>query len=589
MRISARLVAATATTLVCASALHAQTVTFQMIPDAFSANDMSPDGRFVVGGTNLGRAYIYDTTTSTMTLLPPGPLEAVAVSDDGTVVLANIIDPAIDDQVAGIWTASTNTWTSLGYLPNALSCPGRSSGYELSADGSVAVGLSWDGCSGRGFRWTQNFGMEELEPLANGANRASVVSANGLLIGGFAQGSFSRTPAIWNAALQGSLIDPPDGDMLGEVFGMNDAGTILLGSDDGAAVAWTDGGATSTTIGNGSILPGWQGIPMDIANDGTIVGFDNLQTLRRAWIRPGDSGPMVDLREYIEGFGGVVPEDVALQVCQAISTDGSRIIGHTAFTGAWMVTIENPASCVGDLDGNGEVGASDLALVLGGWGGPSGDLDGDGTTGPADLALVLGAWGPCTPSVGGCCFGSDCSLMTEAECLAMGGTFLGVSVPCSSTSCANNDACADAIDITAMIDAGVVIGNTSFATPGIFGGADPELPAGSPSCHWSGNPGSAHSTVWYSFTPKFSFATIAVCNSSPLQFVDSTIAIYSGTCGKLVEIACNEDGCSDGFPYYSTVFVETLVPGETYYICVMNAGGWGGSSPGEFALTITAP
>ena len=55
-----------------------------------------------------------------------------------------------------------------------------------------------------------------------------------------------------------------------------------------------------------------------------------------------------------------------------------------------------PVACLGDLDGNGQVDGADLAVLLGGWGGPSGDLDGSGTTDGADLAVLLGAWGPCS-------------------------------------------------------------------------------------------------------------------------------------------------------------------------------------------------
>jgi len=51
--------------------------------------------------------------------------------------------------------------------------------------------------------------------------------------------------------------------------------------------------------------------------------------------------------------------------------------------------------CPADLDGNGQVGSEDLALVLGSWGGPGGDLNGDGGTDSKDLALLLGSWGPC--------------------------------------------------------------------------------------------------------------------------------------------------------------------------------------------------
>jgi len=49
---------------------------------------------------------------------------------------------------------------------------------------------------------------------------------------------------------------------------------------------------------------------------------------------------------------------------------------------------------LGDLDCDGSVGASDLALLLGSWGpGEAGDLDGDGSVGPGDLAILLGNWG----------------------------------------------------------------------------------------------------------------------------------------------------------------------------------------------------
>ncbi|MCH8878385.1 MAG: FG-GAP repeat protein [Planctomycetes bacterium] len=51
-----------------------------------------------------------------------------------------------------------------------------------------------------------------------------------------------------------------------------------------------------------------------------------------------------------------------------------------------------------DLDDSGDVGAADLAELLGAWGlnpGHPADLDGDGNVGPLDLALVLGNWGPC--------------------------------------------------------------------------------------------------------------------------------------------------------------------------------------------------
>ncbi|MCH8851681.1 MAG: hypothetical protein IID41_03405 [Planctomycetes bacterium] len=71
--------------------------------------------------------------------------------------------------------------------------------------------------------------------------------------------------------------------------------------------------------------------------------------------------------------------------------------------GAYEFQTDLP--CPWDLNGDGEVGPFDLALVLGFWG-PceepctpeatcTTDLDGDCATGPFDLALILGFWGPC--------------------------------------------------------------------------------------------------------------------------------------------------------------------------------------------------
>ena len=52
---------------------------------------------------------------------------------------------------------------------------------------------------------------------------------------------------------------------------------------------------------------------------------------------------------------------------------------------------ENPC----DLDGDGNVGGSDLTILLGAWGSndPAADLTGDGIVGGADLTVLLGCWG----------------------------------------------------------------------------------------------------------------------------------------------------------------------------------------------------
>ena len=65
-------------------------------------------------------------------------------------------------------------------------------------------------------------------------------------------------------------------------------------------------------------------------------------------------------------------------------------------------------NCFYDIDDDGSVGAGDLSLLLGAWGGGSleADLDGSGLVDAGDLALLLGTWGPC-PEESACYAGSQ--------------------------------------------------------------------------------------------------------------------------------------------------------------------------------------
>lgn len=74
---------------------------------------------------------------------------------------------------------------------------------------------------------------------------------------------------------------------------------------------------------------------------------------------------------------------------QHVELTSLRIAGQLAITAVL---------CPADLDGDGAVGAADLAQLLGSWGpcpGCAADFNGDGVVSAADLAQLLGDWGSC--------------------------------------------------------------------------------------------------------------------------------------------------------------------------------------------------
>jgi len=395
-----------------ASSASAQpTATFSYLPDGcVSANDMTPDGRYIVGGHDSDGnglpdgSYLYDTLLDDLNVfsLADGS-DASAISDDGTVITGDI--QTVDGEVAGRWTQATG-WQSLGFLPNALSCPSRSNGYEISGDGGTIVGLSWDGCSGVGFQWNEIDEMTGLEVLALGSNRASVISGDGTVIAGFCQ-TQARTPCFWDSATgAGTIIDPNGTGTYGEVRGTSEDGsTLLMTYYDNAfptkdgwfdAYKWTAASGPEI-IGTGSIVGGWAGAPMDIAEDtGTIVGFDFLLGNRRAWIQPDGVGPCLELVAYINSIGGAIPVDQYLHVVQTITNDGTRLIGHTAGTTAWTITFDY--GCQADMNGdgildNGDIGAFVAAFLAQDL---AADFNGDGILDNGDIgAFVAGFLAGC--------------------------------------------------------------------------------------------------------------------------------------------------------------------------------------------------
>lgn len=149
-----------------------------------------------------------------------------------------------------------------------------------------------------------------------------------------------------------------------------------------------------------SITIGWHRIMNAVFSNPTVLNVDaalyrvgrdgSLESLTgTAGVGVFESGNVASVStnyniEHIY-LRGLQPGEYVLKIDRIDTTAAPSLVGV-----AWWMSPSGP---LGDLDTDGIVGASDLALLLGGWGtGRESDLDRDGITGSADLALLLGAW-----------------------------------------------------------------------------------------------------------------------------------------------------------------------------------------------------
>ena len=297
---------------------HAQQ--FVELPSGTWVNDVTADGSMVVGNLN-GEAFYWNWRSDPAPIVIGGKT-ASAVSDDGTWIAGNIDHPTTGVDVAARWSQATG-WQVVGGLST---CGNLSTAYDISGDGDRVVGLMWNGCSARGFLWTFSTGVLELQNLANGNNRASAISGDGSQIGGFAQGSFDRTPAFWDASnTNGSLIDADD---VGEIYGFNEDGSVYVGTFyfGGNSYGACVGNTGSPPVDLGSLNTGWSGHAYDISESGElIVGFDTQQLAREPWIWRAGQG-MTSITDLLTELG-LPATSLQLQTCVATSDDGKVVVG----------------------------------------------------------------------------------------------------------------------------------------------------------------------------------------------------------------------------------------------------------------------
>jgi hypothetical protein len=250
--------------------------------------------------------------------------------------------------------------------------------------------------------------------------------------------------------------------------------------------------------------------------------------------------------------------------------------------------------CPADIaPGGGDdlVNTQDLLAVISSWGSvqsppgtgprPLGDCaplpNGDCLVNTQDLLAVIGAWGNCPVPSGRCCApNGTCSTQTAAACATAGGNYGGDGTTCVGFTCPvlpANDNCAGAI----TVGNGQTIGDNTNATtsagvPGgdcIFGGAV-----------------NVTDDLWYTYTATCTGRlTVDLCATGG-SLTDTTLQLFTGACGSLTEVACDDDSCGDLDNLLSAIIDFDVTAGQVFKIRV---GTWGGNpngGNGPFVLTI---
>jgi hypothetical protein len=330
---------------------------FAVVNKVLTARDLTP-----AGGTalllDLGTAdfYFYDTQTDTLTLEGssgnPAQDFATGISGSKHVVSANYGQPV----QAGLWTKNGGWFTLPSPYPNG--CQGDvGAAWDVSANGTVAVGMMWNGCIAAPFRWDQTSCMQgkttALDVLgmapegSNNApnNRVTKVSDDGKIGGGFAQygGAQDRWPARWDETGHGQLLEPLPASTFdvntapGEVSAVSSNGDVLAGTGCGQDVnaqggwVWNAKDASPKRTSLGMIAGVTQTMttvvhPTAMNGAGTIIFGSVDDGLRQAFVWTAANG-MRSLQDVATKNGITIPSGYSMAQVFGASTDGTVLVG----------------------------------------------------------------------------------------------------------------------------------------------------------------------------------------------------------------------------------------------------------------------
>jgi probable HAF family extracellular repeat protein len=311
-----------------------QTLFIELPPGVMPA-DVSASA-VVVGSYRPLRGFYW---MPTMRDIDIGGIGAAGVSRDGRTIVGTAFDTA-GRQQAAIWLRSAE-WRLLGSIvPNAASCDANlSSSYGVNGDGTVVVGLAWNGCTiARAFRWEESTGMVDLGSTVPGrSSRANAVSGDGNIVVGWQDATTGfRQGARWVNGRQ-ELFTGPVG-VVGEAQAANHDGSVVVGQvcrpggTDQSAWIWTSRDGLQCLAPPRLGLPLFKiGIALATSDDGRVIGGAQsfgLESEALLWIdREGSY-----LKDYLRanGVANAFEGWVNTGFITGVSPDGRVLVGYGA-------------------------------------------------------------------------------------------------------------------------------------------------------------------------------------------------------------------------------------------------------------------
>ena len=327
--------------------------TVTLVP-GLRAEDLSSDGKAVLL-TDVASAtadfYFYDIASGTATLKGAA---GDAQFDFTTGISNGLRVSAIHGKPenAGLWQQATG-WQDLGNIypagceyDNVTHQQDQSSGWDIDSAGHTAVGLVWHGCNAEAFLWSDVGGagwFTALDLLGDSVpessvppiNRATVISDNGQVAGGFAShvadigGTLyfiDRWPALWSANGAGTMLPSNSAftdDCPGEVLAISGDGSTVAGVWCQMPFVW------SAALGVINLAPGGRGYGQAVARNGQLVFGTSMASefdppVPFVWTQAGGVKSLLDIAA---AHGITIPPNYYWESVVAASADGTVVVG----------------------------------------------------------------------------------------------------------------------------------------------------------------------------------------------------------------------------------------------------------------------